>query len=147
MSDSFEPHAEMPPEPMLSEAETRRLVERLEAQIKETERLEQAIATRPAANVEAEPVAIIEAVAELQLAAFLAGRGSTRVKGPAPSMDEFRRMATSAIASALEQVRKNALEEAAKVALTHMEAVAQHEYGKRIAAAIRTLAPKDQAHG
>lgn len=47
---------------------------------------------------------LIEQVAELQLAAFLAGRGSvtgmkhgTRVAKPAPSMDDFRRMAQSAI--------------------------------------------------
>ena len=49
---------------------------------------------------------LIERVAELQLAAFLAGRGSvtgmkngTRVAKPAPSMDDFRRMAQSAIAA------------------------------------------------
>ena len=47
---------------------------------------------------------LIEQVAELQLAAFLAGRGSvtgmkngTRVAKPAPSMGDFRRMAQSAI--------------------------------------------------
>jgi hypothetical protein len=46
----------------------------------------------------------VEAVAELQLAAFLAGRGSvvsmehgTRTAKPAPTMDEFRRMARTAL--------------------------------------------------
>jgi hypothetical protein len=46
----------------------------------------------------------VEAVAELQLAAFLAGRGSvvsmehgTRTAKPAPTMDEFRQMARTAL--------------------------------------------------
>ena len=40
----------------------------------------------------------VEAVAELQLAAFLAGRGSTR-KEAAPTMDDWRRMARAALAT------------------------------------------------
>lgn len=55
--------------------------------------------------MEPEQVAgLVEAMAELQLAAFLAGRGSvksmkhgTRTAAPAPSMDDFRRMASAAI--------------------------------------------------
>jgi hypothetical protein len=47
----------------------------------------------------------VEALAELQLAAFLAGRGSVVTKGdgrtvsakPAPTVDDFRRMALSAL--------------------------------------------------
>ena len=46
----------------------------------------------------------VERVAELQLAAFLAGRGSvtgmkhgTRTAKPAPSMDQFRQMAITAL--------------------------------------------------
>ena len=47
----------------------------------------------------------VEALAELQLAAFLAGRGSvvTKVEGrtvsakPAPTVDDFRRMALAAL--------------------------------------------------
>lgn len=64
-------------------------------------RLEEAL-TRPAA-VDA---GVVEAVAELQLAAFLAGRGSvtsmkygTRTAKPAPTMNEFRAMASAALAS------------------------------------------------
>lgn len=49
---------------------------------------------------------LVEAVAELQLAAFLAGRGSTRADGPAPSIDDFRRMAATAIQSLLAQVAR-----------------------------------------
>jgi hypothetical protein len=48
----------------------------------------------------------IERVAELQLGAFLAGRGSvtsmrhgTRTAKPAPTMDDFRNMAKAAIAA------------------------------------------------
>ena len=49
--------------------------------------------------------ATVEAVAELQLAAFLAGRGSVMQKGsaiktvlkPAPSMDDFREMARASL--------------------------------------------------
>jgi hypothetical protein len=52
--------------------------------------------------------ATIEQIAELQLAAFLAGRGSviTKDRGstmtakPAPTMDDFRRMARAAITQA-----------------------------------------------
>lgn len=47
---------------------------------------------------------VVERVAELQLAAFLAGRGSVksmkdgvRSAAPAPSMDDFRRMAITAL--------------------------------------------------
>lgn len=51
------------------------------------------------------PAATVEAVAELQLAAFLAGRGSVMQKGsaiktvlkPAPSMDDFREMARASL--------------------------------------------------
>lgn len=49
---------------------------------------------------------LVEAVAELQLAAFLAGRGSvtsmkhgTRVVRPGPTMDDYRRMAATALKS------------------------------------------------
>ena len=49
---------------------------------------------------------LVEALAELQLSAFLAGRGSvtgvkngTRVAKPGPTMDDFRRMVTSALAA------------------------------------------------
>lgn len=54
----------------------------------------------------ASPSGLVEVVAELQLAAFLAGRGSvtsmqhgTRSAKPAPSMDEFRNMAAAALAA------------------------------------------------
>ncbi len=98
MSEQFEPHAELPPEPMLSEAETRRLVERLEAQIKETEQLERARDTRPQPS--AEPVAY--AVAE---AAYSAGNLVTN-----DGYYEFDLDAAAAvIASALEAARREAL--------------------------------------
>ena len=69
---------------------------------------------------------LIEQVAELQLAAFLAGRGSVssvmngnRVAKPAPSMDDFRRMAIAAmqphIAAEREDAARRALEAAATV--------------------------------
>lgn len=52
-----------------------------------------------------------EAVAELQLAAFLAGRGSvtsmkhgTRSAKPAPSMDDFRAMADRAVRQRLQEM-------------------------------------------
>lgn len=49
--------------------------------------------------------ALVDAVAELQLAAFLAGRGSIRTKDngrtvqslPGPTMDDYRRMARAAL--------------------------------------------------
>ncbi len=107
MSEQFEPHAELPPEPMLSEAETRRLVERLEAQIKETEQLERAIATRPQPS--AEPVAWMHHHRKLREAA-LSAKPLTR------GADEFGWTETPLFpASALEAARREALEQAAKV--------------------------------
>lgn len=51
---------------------------------------------------------LVEAIAELQLAAFLAGRGSIRTKDggrtvvslPGPTMDDYRRMAEQALSRA-----------------------------------------------
>lgn len=56
------------------------------------------VSTEPAGD-------LVEQVAELQLAAFLAGRGSVRTKVdgstvkslPGPTMDDYRRMARAAI--------------------------------------------------
>lgn len=109
MSEQFEPHAELPPEPMLSEAETRRLVERLEARIKETEQLERAIATRPQPS--AEPVAVWR---EAWQAAKVNGAWSTNDNGLVLDLSE--EAAAAVIASALEAARREALEQAAKVA-------------------------------
>lgn len=58
-----------------------------------------------ATRTDATPVAV-EMVAELQLSAFLAGRGSIRTKAngnthessPGPTMDDYRRMARTALA-------------------------------------------------
>jgi DnaJ-class molecular chaperone len=54
---------------------------------------------------------VVEAMAELQLAAFLAGRGSvtsmqhgTRTAKPAPTMDEFRSMAAAALSASAAEV-------------------------------------------
>lgn len=65
------------------------------------------LATHPASADTGQAVrdAAIEAVAELQLAAFFAGRGSITQKGdghksikkPAPTMDDFRAMALAAL--------------------------------------------------
>ena len=60
---------------------------------------------RLATRTDATPVAV-EMVAELQLSAFLAGRGSIRTKAngnthessPGPTMDDYRRMARFALA-------------------------------------------------
>lgn len=69
---------------------------------------ERCIETKPttlATRTDATPVAV-EMVAELQLSAFLAGRGSIRTKdngrthesSPGPTMDDYRRMARFALA-------------------------------------------------
>lgn len=78
------------------------------------ERILAALRREPAADE-------VERVAELQLAAFLAGRGSvtsmhhgTRSAKPAPTMDEFRNMAIAALSPAREQGARAALEAAAK---------------------------------
>lgn len=96
--------------------------------------------TRPAANVEAEPVA--RQIVALEWLEY---------------DDRLNPQLTEVIASALEQVRKDALEEAAKLAdelggvrpATADQAPfrAQHTRAKTIAAAIRALALKDQANG
>ena len=57
---------------------------------------------------------LVERVAELQLAAFLAGRGSIRTKAdgrtvealPGPTMDDYRRMALAAIPSQAGEVER-----------------------------------------
>lgn len=86
---------------------------------------------------------LIEQVAELQLAAFLAGRGSvtgmkngTRVAKPAPSMDDFRRMAQSAIAAMQPHIaaeREDAARRALEAAASECEGYAawhsQHDDG------------------
>lgn len=64
----------------------------------------QALRTSQLAPVQQPSGDVVEAVAELQLAAFLAGRGSvtgmkhgTRTAKPAPTMDQFRQMARAAL--------------------------------------------------
>lgn len=105
MSEQFEPHAELPPEPMLSEAETRRLVERLEARIKETEQLERARDTRPQPS--AEPVAWM----------YTDNTGEASLHGC--RLDNAAKLGWTETplypASALEAARREALEQAASV--------------------------------
>lgn len=134
MSEQFEPHAELPPEPLLSEAETRRLVERLEAQIKKAEQLERAIATRPQPS--AEPVAYLYE-REGCKPYVTANRQQRWVEGGSTEEALVR-------ASALEAARREALEQAAKLA---DEAAAENDRwksigkwtAKSIATAIRAL--------
>lgn len=58
---------------------------------------------------------------------------------PKPALWTAHEAAAAVIASALEAAWREALEQAAKVAITHMEAVGEPEYGQRIATAIRNL--------
>lgn len=116
MSEQFEPHAEMSPELVLSEAETRRLVEQIEARIKATEKLERAIATRPQPSDE--PVAVWR---EAWQAAKVNGAWSSNDNGLVLDLSE--EAAAAVIASALEAARREALEEAAKVLEEHAAAL------------------------
>lgn len=113
MSEQFEPHAEMSPELVLSEAETRRLVEQIEARIKATEKLERAIATRPQPSDE--PVAVWR---EAWQAAKVNGAWSSNDNGLVLDLSE--EAAAAVIASALEAARREGelvgLEKAAEIA-------------------------------